>query len=113
MDESGDGVAKLGFVVANAVATDYDASGFNHFGQSAGENVFQNFEVSFLGKTHQCQRSNRASAHGVDIAQRVGGGDLAENVGIIHDWREEIDGLHQSLIGRDLIHSGVVGVIKA
>jgi hypothetical protein len=53
------------------------------------------------------------SAHGVDIAERVGGGDLAEDVRVVHDRREEIHGLDEGLVGRDLIHSGVVGVIEA
>ena len=67
----------------------------------------------FLGKADECQRGERLAAHGVNIAQRVGGGDLAEGVRIVDDGGEEVDCLHQRLIGRDLIHAGVVGVVEA
>jgi hypothetical protein len=68
---------------------------------------------AFSGKTDQRQRCERLAAHGVNVAQRVGCGDLAESVRVVDDGSEEIDGLHQRLIGRDLIHSGVVGVVEA
>ena len=73
----------------------------------------QNLEIGFFGKTYQRERSKRAAAHGINVTESVGGGDLPESVGIVHDRGEEIDSLNQRLIGRDLIHSGVVGVIEA
>ncbi len=54
-----------------------------------------------------------ASAHGVNVAQGIGGRDLAEGVRVVDDGREEIHGLHQRLRGRNFVHSGVVGCIKA
>ena len=85
MDRAGDGVSELGFFVANAVAADDGASGFDHLGEAAGEDAFENFEISFLGKADQSERGERRAAHGVDIAERVGGGDLSEGVGIVDD----------------------------
>jgi hypothetical protein len=113
MDEAGDGISELGFVVANAVAANHGACGFDHFREAAGEDAFENVEIGLLGKTHQGQRCERFSAHRVNIAQRIGRGDLAECVGIVDDRSEEIDGLNERLVGCDLIHSGVVGVVEA
>ena len=39
------------------------------------------------------------STHGVNVAERVGGGDLAEGVGIVHDRREKIHRLDERRSG--------------
>ena len=65
------------------------------------------------GKHTERQRSERTAAHGVNVAESVRRGDLPEDVRVVDDGREEIDRLDQRLIGRDLIHSGVVGVVEA
>ena len=48
------------------------------------------------------------SAHGVAIAQRVGGGDRPEIPRVIDDRGEEIDRLHERQLVADLVHAGVV-----
>ncbi len=106
-------ISEFSFFVANAVATDHGASGLDHLGESSSKNLLKNFEVSLFWKAYQCKRSKRLPAHGINIAQRVGSCDLSESVRIVHNWREKVDGLYQSLIRRDLIHSGVVGVVEA
>src|SRR6202035_2656208 len=113
MDESSDRVPELSFIVANAVAADHGASGLDHLREAAGEDALQNFKISLVGEADQRERGQRAAAHGIDIAEGVGGGDLAESVRVVDDGSEEIDGLHQRLIRRDLIYSGVVGVVEA
>jgi hypothetical protein len=95
------------------VAANDGASGFDHLGKAASQDAFENFEIGFVGEADQGERGERASAHGVDVAERVGGGDLAEGVRIVDDGRKEVDGLHECLVGRELIHSGVVGSVKA
>ena len=45
--------------------------------------------------------------------KRVGRGDLSKGVWVVDNRREEVDGLHQRLVGADQIHSGVVGFIEA
>src|SRR5262249_32050465 len=50
----------------------------------------------------------RQAVHGVDVAERVGGGDLAVDVGVIDDGREEIDGLNERNVLRQLEDAGVV-----
>ena len=58
----------------------------------------------------QCR--DRPSSHGVDIAECIGGCDLAEGVGVIHHGSKKIHGLHQRGIGRNLVDPGIVGVVK-
>jgi hypothetical protein len=58
---------------------------------------------------HQVERSDRPSAHRVDVRQGVGGGDPAEGVRVVDDRREEVDGLHDRQVGGELHHAGVVG----
>ena len=113
IDEAGDGISELGFFVADAVAADHRALGLHHFRKAAGQDLLQHFEVAVGRETNVSQRGDGTAAHGVDVAQGVGGGDLAESVGVVHDGREEIDGLHQRGVGRDPVDAGVVGVIEA
>ncbi len=70
-------------------------------------------KIAFFGKTDKRERSQRLSSHGVNVAERVGGGDLAEGVGIVHDGREKIHRLDERRLGREQIHAGVVGMIEA
>ena len=113
VDEAGDGVSEFCFFVANAVAADDGASGFHHFGKAACEDALEDCEVGFLGKANQGEGSERASAHGVNIAESIGGCDLSEGVRIVHDRGEEVHRLDERRLGRELIHAGVVGMIKA
>ncbi|MCU1255963.1 MAG: hypothetical protein JWM83_2262, partial [Candidatus Angelobacter sp.] len=88
-------------------------SGFHHLGKAAGKNLLQDVEIAFIGKADDGQRGQRASAHGVNIAQGIGGRDLAESEWVVNDRGEKIHGLDERLCGGNLIHSGVVGCIKA
>src|SRR5690606_33023784 len=58
---------------------------------------------------HQGQGEQRGAAHGVDVADRVGGGDAAEVVRIVDDGHEEVGGRHDRLALVDAVHGGVVG----
>ncbi len=113
VNQTGDGVAKFCFFVADAVAADHGASGFHHFRKTAGEDASENFDVRFIRKAYEGERGDGTASHGVDVAEGVGGGDLSEGVWIVDDGREEVDGLHERQVGSDQIHSGVVGVIEA
>ena len=87
--------------------------GFHHFREAAGQNLLQHFEVTVGRKANVSQRGDGTAAHGVDVAQRIGGGDLAEGVGVVHDGSEEIDRLHQRKPRGDFVDAGIVGVIEA
>src|SRR5579863_10248470 len=113
MNKPGDGISKFSLLVANTVAADNRTPGLDHFRKAARKNSFKNREIGLLWKTHQRQRRERLSAHGVNIAKCVGCRNLSERVSVVDDGREEIDSLDQRLIGGDLIHSGVVGMVEA
>ena len=114
INDAGHRVAEFDFVVANGVAANHRAAGFLHLGKAALKNLFENFDIpAGVGEPDDGERGNRPATHGIHIAQRVGGGNLAEGVRVIHDGREEIHGLDQRQLGRELIHSRVVGGVKA
>ena len=64
-------------------------------------------------ETNQGERRKRPASHGVDVAQRIGGRNLAEGVRIVNNGREKIDRLEERQLGRELIHARVVGFVKA
>ena len=101
MNHAGNRISKFRFLIADAVAAHHRASGLDHLRQAAGQNALQNFEIAFVRKTDKGQRGQRLSAHGVNVAERVGGGDLAEGVGIVHDRREKIHRLDERHLGRE------------
>ena len=112
--QPGHRVTELDLLVADRVAANHRAACFLHLGVAALENAFQDVEIaSRVRKTHNGERRNRPASHGVNVAQRVGRGDLAEGVRVVHDGREEVHGLDQRQVGRELIHSRVVGGLKA
>ena len=59
------------------------------------------------------QRQDRAAAHRVDVGERVGRGDLAEDERVVHDRREEIHREDERLSAADPIHRRVVGRVVA
>ena len=46
----------------------------------------------------EAQRIQRRAAHGVDVAERVGGGDAAVVEGVVDDRREDVDRLDQGQV---------------
>jgi len=112
MDGAGDGVAKLQFIVADGVATNDSAIRFRHFGEAAAENLFEDRGIAIAGKRENGERRDGTAAHGVDVAERVGGGDLAEFEGIVDDGREEVDRLHDGKIRSEAVNGRVVAGFK-
>src|ERR1039458_9314943 len=113
VDGAGDGVAEFNFVVGDAVAAEDGAFGLAHFFGAALEDLLERGQIAFSGIGQDGERRDGAAAHGVDIAQGVGGGDGAEGIRVIDDGSEEVDGLHQGQVRRDLIDAGVIGGIEA
>jgi hypothetical protein len=95
------------------MAADHSAPSLNHLRQAASENALQNIEIAFLGETHESERRERLPSHGINVAERICGGNLAECVRVVNDGREKIDRLYERRLRRHQIHAGVVGVIKA
>ena len=65
-----------------------------------------------FGDAEKIQRQFRFAPHGVDITEGVGGGDLAEEVGVVGDGREKVHRLHQGQLVGYFIYRGVVGGIE-
>ena len=61
-----------------------------------------------FGKAGDRQRGERPAAHRIDVAQRIGGGDLAVDVRVVDDRREEIHRLHQRRPTLPRVHTGIV-----
>ena len=49
-----------------------------------------------VGVAGEVQRGDGRAAHRVDVAERVGGGDLAVDERVVHDRREKVDRLHDA-----------------
>src|SRR6202521_3672429 len=99
--------------IANRMAANDAALRFIHFHKAAAHNLFENFRIAFFGKPDDGKRGNRPASHGVDVAERVGGGDLTEKLRGIHDRREKIDGLDEREAFAEQVDSCVIVRIKA
>jgi hypothetical protein len=62
---------------------------------------------------HQRQRHDGRAAHGVDVADGVGGGDAAEVERVVDDGHEEVGGGDQRLLVVEPVDGGVVGGLDA
>src|SRR3984957_1982767 len=103
MDEAGDGVTEFWFVIADGVAAEDCAIGFAHFVEAAAHDLFEDFEGSGGRKRDDGEGGDGAAAHGVDVAEGVGGGDLAEEIWIVDERREEVDRLDEGDVVGDSI----------
>jgi hypothetical protein len=52
------------------------------------------------------------AAHGVNVAQRIGGSDLAENERVVDQRGKEIDRLHEGGVRRDPIDARIVRCLE-
>ena len=94
---AGDGDAGLGADVSGAL-----------------EHLAQALEAQLLDRPgDEAQRAYRLCAHGVDVAQGIGGGDAAIVERVVDDGREDIDGLDQRQIVAQAEHRRVVGASVA
>jgi hypothetical protein len=67
---------------------------------------------AFLREAGDRERGQRARAHRIDVAQRIGGRDLPVDVRVVDDRREEIDGLDERGPTLPGVDAGVVGVAE-
>ena len=113
MDIAGDAHAVFWLLILDGVAPGDGAAGLDGLIMSAQEDFMDRFQGQAVGHAQQVHGHRGTSAHGVHIAQRVGGGDLAEQVGIVYDRGKKVHGMDcRDLIG-DFINAGVVAGIIA
>src|SRR6185436_2558128 len=97
---SGDRQAVLELLVDDGVPTDDEGARLVDLVLSSAENVAEDGQRQFpRWKSDDRQRGERLSAHCVDVGQRIRRGDLAEQVRIVDDRREKVDGLHERHVG--------------
>ena len=113
VDEARDCEAVLRLVVEDAVAAGDDGPGLVDLVVAAAEQGVDGLTRHLLRHAHEVERQLGLAAHGIDVRERVRCGDLAEGVGVVRDRREEVDGLHQRKLVRDLVHRGVVALVEA
>ncbi len=95
------------------MAADEGAAGLVDLGLAAQKDLVEHLRLEFAGgKTGDIERGERLAAHGIYVAERIGGRDRPEGERVVDDGREEVDGLHQGLGVADAIDTGVVGEVE-
>src|SRR5437773_774761 len=96
------------------MAADDYAAHLGRFGKAAPQNRSNHFWSNEIGReADDVKRSQRTSAHGENVGERVSGCDLAVRKRVVHDWREEIDCLNESPMPIETIHASVIGRFRA
>ena len=114
MNGAGDRHAEFDLFVDDAMAADHHGAAFLDFFGAAFENLAENFHVHFtLGEANDIEAGLGLPAHGVNIAQRIGRGNLAKGVGIVDNGREEVHGVDDSQVRTQTEHPGVVAGLGA
>src|SRR5205823_5702965 len=100
--------------ITNRMAADYRASHFGCLGKTAAQNGRNYSRSDEIGrKTDDVQSGQRAASHRENVRERVGRGDLSIGKWVIHDWRKEIDCLHESATMIQSIYTGIIKSVRA
>ena len=109
MNDSHHRKAEFGFIVFHRMPAGQDRPGLRDLVQSAGDNLVELVGGQFFGwKTDQVEAHFGFAAHGVDIADGVGGGDLAKDVGVVYRRGYEVSRHHDGQVIGEAINPGVV-----
>ena len=79
---------------------------------AAAQHVANHIGAEAAGKRQDVQARHGAPAHGEHVGQRIGGGNGAELVRIVHHGREEVQRQHGCVVFIHLVYGGVVGGIE-
>ncbi len=112
VDKPGDGVAKFDGVVGDRMASEDGAFGFLHLRETSGEDGAQSFDIVLGRVAKDREGSDRFAAHGIDVAEGVGGGDSTEFKRVVDDGGEEVESLYEGAILRELVDAGIVRRFK-
>ena len=111
-DKTAHGQAVLGLVVVDGVTARDGAAGLDALVGAARQNLTGNLNAQAARDAQQVHGMARPPAHGVDVRQRVGRGDLAKQKRVVdHRW-EEVDGLHESQVLPYAEDARIVGGIE-
>ena len=99
VNDANDGEAVLGFVVLYGVTTEQDSACCCDGVLSPVEDAAKDLHGQGVGREcDEVQCDERFGPHSPYVAERIGGGDTPEVVGIVDDGGEEVCGDDQSLI---------------
>jgi hypothetical protein len=114
MHDSGDGHAVLQLFVDDAVAADHDRACCPDALRSAVDDVGQHAEIELtFWERDDVERRSRSTSHCVHVAQRVRRSDLAERIRVVHNRREEVDGVDDRQILPQTEYPCVVGRFRS
>ena len=102
----------LGLVVVDGVAARDGATRLDALVGAARQNLTGNLNAQTARDTQQVHGMARPPAHGVDVRQRVGRGDLAKQERVVDHRRKEVDGLHEPQVLPYAEDARIVGGIK-
>jgi len=75
---------------------------------SAAHDLLENCEIGIRWEASNCESSEWLAAHRINVAQCIGGGDLPERKRVIDQGSEEVDGLHERLVGANAVNARIV-----
>ena len=104
--------AVLGLVVVDGVTARNGAARLDALVGTARQNLAGNLNTQATGYAEQVHGMARPPAHGVDVRQRVGRGDLAKQKRVVDHRREEVDGLNEGQVIADAENARIVGGIE-
>lgn len=109
LDDTKGNQTKLGLVILDGVSTGNDNSSFEGFFGCTANNGLGDFdwEAGRQGRDVECEEG--FAAHRVDVRKRVGGGDGAVIVGVIHNRSEEVDRGNERLVVVEAPNSSIIG----
>lgn len=90
--------AILWLVIQNAVPAGDERTGLVHLVVPAPQQLMHCLPGHGFRYGHDIQAQLRLAAHGIYIAEGIGGRDLAEKIGVVGNGRKKIHGLHQGQI---------------
>ena len=111
-DKTTHGQAVLGLVVVDGMAARDRATGLDALIGTACQNLAGNLNAQAARDAQQVHGMARPPAHGVDVRQRVGRGDLAKQERVVDHRREEVDGLHEAKVLPYAEDARIVGGIE-
>ena len=109
MNRTGDAEPVFGFIIVDGVPSYHYGAGLGDFLLPAAENGQQYFRIETAHRKsdniHGCQRF---AAHGIHVAETVRRGYLPEQIGIVHNRSEKIQGLDQRRFLVQQINTGII-----
>ena len=111
MDHTGDRKTIFDIRILNGMTTCQDSSCLFHFFRSPGKDLSQNVEIHTLRKTDNIEGCFRRAAHGINVTQSIGRGDLSKYIGILYHRRKEIQRLYDSQIIRQPVDGRIICMV--